>query len=348
MKKRMLAIALAVVLCLALVPTAGAAGLSDVDYYGDASICAMSSRMAQAYAWVLDSADKDWKESPAPCGKLLDIAGDGLPVLLVARFPFADYGCYVYEYRDGQAKKVGYVNANVCTGSLGDKPAVCLSEYYPYAEAGFRTDTFYSVSGGKLTLVRTFENEYDDREDDAADKRAFYYSVDGKVTDRAGYEKAWNALDWKLKAGIEDLIKPRKPEANTSAAEYASVLLAYAEGKAPKIAVDGKAVQWTDAVPFIDGNDRTLVPLRAVGDALGLQVEWNGPKREAVFTDGVKTLRFPIDSKTALNGDGETAVEMDTAAIIFNDRTYAPVRYLAEYFGHTVDWDGSTGTVIIK
>ncbi|MBR6258802.1 MAG: hypothetical protein IKR21_01145 [Oscillospiraceae bacterium] len=31
-----------------------------------------------------------------------------------------------------------------------------------------------------------------------------------------------------------------------------------------------------------------------------------------------------------------------------NDRTYAPVRYLAEYFGYTVEWDGASRTVIIK
>ena len=38
---------------------------------------------------------------------------------------------------------------------------------------------------------------------------------------------------------------------------------------------------------------------------------------------------------------------MDTAAVIANDRTYAPIRYLAEYFGYLVDWDGIDRTVII-
>ena len=115
----------------------------------------------------------------------------------------------------------------------------------------------------------------------------------------------------------------------------------------PSVTVGGKAVAWTDAAPFIDANNRTMVPLRAVGDALGLKVEWNDAKREASFTDGAKTLYFPIDSATAHTGGGEE-IKMDTAAVIVNDRTYAPVRYLAEFFGHTVEWDGKTSTVVIK
>ena len=30
-----------------------------------------------------------------------------------------------------------------------------------------------------------------------------------------------------------------------------------------------------------------------------------------------------------------------------NGRTYAPVRYLAEYFGYKVSWDGTTNSVLI-
>ena len=113
------------------------------------------------------------------------------------------------------------------------------------------------------------------------------------------------------------------------------------------VAVNGKTIQWTDAVPFIDENSRTMVPLRAVAEALGLTVSWDGTKREAAFTDGVKTIYFPIDSSNART-DNSGTIQMDTAAVIVNDRTYAPVRYLAEFFDHTVDWEGTTKTVIIK
>ena len=110
------------------------------------------------------------------------------------------------------------------------------------------------------------------------------------------------------------------------------------------VTVNGKAVAWTDAEPFIDANDRTLVPLRAVADAMQLDVEWKGASREAVFSGGGKSITFTIDSAAATTSEGGT-VPMDTAAVIVNDRTYAPVRYLAEYFGYAVGWDAATRTV---
>jgi len=113
------------------------------------------------------------------------------------------------------------------------------------------------------------------------------------------------------------------------------------------VTVNGSAVIWTDAKPFIDKNSRTMVPLRAVAEALNLTVDWDASAREAIFTDGSKTIYFPIGSSSARTADGQT-VKMDTAAVIANDRTYAPIRYLAQFFGHTVDWNGTTRTVIIK
>lgn len=110
------------------------------------------------------------------------------------------------------------------------------------------------------------------------------------------------------------------------------------------VTVNGTAVRWTDATPYVDKNSRTMVPLRAVGEALGLTVSWNGAAREAIFSNGSKTIYFPIDKKYYKTQNGGT-VTMDTAAVVSKGRTYAPVRYLAEYFGYTVSWNGSTKTV---
>ena len=112
------------------------------------------------------------------------------------------------------------------------------------------------------------------------------------------------------------------------------------------VTVNGSKVQWTDAEPFIDENGRTMVPLRAVANALGLEVNWNDATRTASFTGNGKTISFPIGVSGASTSLG-TWIEMDTAAVIVNDRTYAPVRYLAEFFGYTVDWDGGTRNVIV-
>ncbi len=124
--------------------------------------------------------------------------------------------------------------------------------------------------------------------------------------------------------------------------------LATAAGSAGAISVRvcGIYVDWTDAAPFIDENSRTMVPLRAVANALRLDVLWEAYTREASFSDGTKTIWFPIGSTRARTDDG--IVEMDTAAVIVNDRSYAPVRYLAEFFGYRVDWEGETRTVVIE
>ncbi len=140
--------------------------------------------------------------------------------------------------------------------------------------------------------------------------------------------------------------------------------------KAVNVTVNGEQVVWTDAAPFIDSNERTMVPLRAVADALGIDVEWLSKEKCAKFTGTrditsrdyemsmEETVEFYINEdsmytdRTFFLGPEwvDTAVnevKMDTAPIIRNSRTYAPIRYLAESFGYKVDWDKSTRTVII-
>ena len=62
------------------------------------------------------------------------------------------------------------------------------------------------------------------------------------------------------------------------------------------VTVEGISVPRTDARPFIDENDRTLVPLRPIANALGLEVAWNDDTNTASFTDGITTVDFIVDS----------------------------------------------------
>lgn len=144
----------------------------------------------------------------------------------------------------------------------------------------------------------------------------------------------------------ETVYKPDSDFSNENNGPETSTDISFSFSSTVKVLVDGRAVVWTDAEPFIDSNDRTMVPLRAVGEAMKLTVGWNSNTHEASFSGDGKTIYFPIDSSTAYTSDGGT-VQMDTAAVIVNDRTYAPIRYLAEYFGFTVGWDGETQTVSI-
>ena len=123
------------------------------------------------------------------------------------------------------------------------------------------------------------------------------------------------------------------------------------------VQVNGTPIVWTDALPFVDDNNRTLVPLRAVADAMGLEVLWDGDVGQATFRQetptGSTVVLFTVGSNLVLGNYFEngtvTAFEtrMDTAPVIVDGRVYAPVRYLAERFGYPVAWDGNTGTIYL-
>ncbi len=111
------------------------------------------------------------------------------------------------------------------------------------------------------------------------------------------------------------------------------------------VTVDGRKVVFPDAKPFIDENGRTLIPVRFVTEDLGATVEWNAQDREVyIAKDGVYIM-IRIDQEMILV-NGRTKA-MDTKAIIRDDRTYVPIRYVAEELGATVRWDAATRTVII-
>jgi hypothetical protein len=93
-------------------------------------------------------------------------------------------------------------------------------------------------------------------------------------------------------------------------------------------------------------NDRTMVPLRAIFEALGATVEWNGETRTVTSEKGNTKISLAIDD-TNLYVNGEAKV-LDVPAQIVNDRTMVPARAIAEAYGCKVEWDNDTRTVTIK
>jgi len=110
------------------------------------------------------------------------------------------------------------------------------------------------------------------------------------------------------------------------------------------ITIDGKTVA-TDVAPFIDANNRTMVPVRFITESLGAEVKWEPNTRTVTVLKGSDTIVLVIDSRTiTFNGTDST---MDTAAIIRDGRTFVPVRYIAEAMGLGVDWSATTRTVVL-
>lgn len=110
-----------------------------------------------------------------------------------------------------------------------------------------------------------------------------------------------------------------------------------------RLEVEGRPL--TPAVPPQIVEDRTVVPVRVIGEALGAQVDWDGETRQVTITRRGEVVVLTIDSTEALvNG---RPVTLSVAAQIIDDRTMVPLRFVGEAFGDTVDWDGETRTVRI-
>ena len=109
------------------------------------------------------------------------------------------------------------------------------------------------------------------------------------------------------------------------------------------ILLDGEKLT-IDVAPYIkDG--RTLAPLRAVLEGLGMKVDWNDATKTITATKDSTTIQVSLNSDTAyVNGEAKT---IDVPAQITREISFVPVRFFAEELGMTVNWDSNTRTVEI-
>jgi len=97
-------------------------------------------------------------------------------------------------------------------------------------------------------------------------------------------------------------------------------------------------------VPLIKDN-RTLVPIRSIVEAMNCIVEWNGSEGKVTIEANGHSVVMWLNNREIIV-DGE-AKNMDVAPQTINDRTMVPVRFVAENIGCQIAWIGSTQEVII-
>ena len=105
-----------------------------------------------------------------------------------------------------------------------------------------------------------------------------------------------------------------------------------------------------DAAP-INRNSRTMLPVRFLANAFGVAnegIKWDAQTRTATLTNATTTIVVTIDAPTmTVNGE---SVALDSPAIIENNRTYLPVRAIANALGVSDDniaWDAATNTATL-
>ena len=110
------------------------------------------------------------------------------------------------------------------------------------------------------------------------------------------------------------------------------------------IIIDDKLLE-TD-VPSVIVSGRTMVPLRAIFEAIGAEVQWNGITRTVTASKGQTVIDLQIGSKTARKNGFD--VELEAAPFISSSRTMVPVRFISEAFGAEVSWDAVNRYVVIR
>ncbi|MDD3350286.1 MAG: trypsin-like peptidase domain-containing protein [Eubacteriales bacterium] len=107
--------------------------------------------------------------------------------------------------------------------------------------------------------------------------------------------------------------------------------------------------------PFIDSNNRTLVPLRQTMEAAGYGVSWDSANKVATVSDDNGTKVYVkigdnyITKEIKDNGVVESSrIKNDTFAQIVEKRTFLPIRVVLEAFGASVSWDGTNKSVVVN
>jgi len=114
--------------------------------------------------------------------------------------------------------------------------------------------------------------------------------------------------------------------------------------------INGVQTLFPDQLPYIDDNNRTMVPVRYCSLALGATVDWNPELMQIIISRpesaaaSARQVTLTINSTEMLIA-GESPRQMDTAAVLRNGRTMVPLRFISEFFAAEVVWDSPSRSV---
>ena len=127
------------------------------------------------------------------------------------------------------------------------------------------------------------------------------------------------------------------------AREDAAYLIKLKKPAIMTVYLDGKKIGF-DRLP-VSEEGRMLVPLRAIFEALGAEIAWDGNTQTVTAVKDGTTISLTLGDKNATK-NGET-IELEVPAKSVGGRTFVPVRFIADSFGVEVGWNDSMKQVIL-
>lgn len=100
-----------------------------------------------------------------------------------------------------------------------------------------------------------------------------------------------------------------------------------------------------DQEPIIE-NGRTLIPMRAIFEALGSEVFWDNDTQTVTASKDENTISLQIGNQAAYLNDKQ--VLLDAPPKNVNGRTLVPIRFVAESLEASVEWYQNNETVYVN
>ena len=247
--------------------------------------------------------------------------------------------------QNGVVTAVGRGEATITvTTEDGNKTATCtVTVTKKSSSSSSSSSTTYTVStvkaeDGKIT-VSPSKAEKGDTVTITVKPDAGYMLDELVITDKNG-----NEIDYKAKGDNKFTFKmpASKVEIEATFAPERDKTIVLTLGSV-EASVFGTPVI-NDVAP-IARNNRTMLPIRFVAEALGARVDWDQTLQKVTIVRDTLVIEIFLGSDIAyVNGQ---PVQLDSPAFAENNRTYLPLRFVAENLGATVEWEQAIQTVTI-
>lgn len=113
---------------------------------------------------------------------------------------------------------------------------------------------------------------------------------------------------------------------------------------APSVFIDGARMEFEVDPAIINGS--TLVPLRAIFEELGADIEWDNTTRTVTAVKGDNTITYTLGQTTAKRNN-ETLM-LTTPGQVVDNRTLVPLRFVSEALDAVVGWEPKSRSITIS